>query len=132
MDDEYQISDEYKALAKVVINERDDLSWLKNANVRIDYVTSSKEKKSGERFVHAECKKINEFQQVYCPYDFVIVIYLPNVAHMTLEQKKILLWHEFLHIDYRETDLGIVYCCRHHDIEDFKKIVAEYGMDWAE
>lgn len=132
MDDGYQISEEYRVLADVVISERDDLAWLRSADVRIDYVTSTKEKKSGERFVHAECKKINEFQQVYCPYDFVIVIYLPNVAHMTLDQKKILLWHELLHIDYKETDIGITYVCRHHDIEDFKTIINQYGMDWSE
>ena len=129
---DYQISDEYRELAETVIGEREDLAWIRSAGVRIDYVTSLKEKKSGNRCVHAECKKINDFQQVYCPYDFVIVIYLPNVAHMSVEQKKILLWHELLHIDFREGDSGTRFCIRHHDIEDFKTIIRQYGLDWSE
>jgi len=130
----FERSDKWAELAQTVIDKHPDIQWLRTMNIRIDYVTSSKAKTaSGDRSIHAQCKRIDEFHQIYCPYDFVIIFYLPNIGHMNDDQKKILLYHELLHIDYHETKDGeITYCCRPHDIEDFKKIIAEYGMDWAE
>ena len=72
--EEYIRSDEWKVMAEEVINEHEDLHWIKNS-VRIDYVISFKEKKKSGGYVHAECKHISDFYQLYCPYDFVIVIY---------------------------------------------------------
>lgn len=127
-------AEKWGILAEKVIDSHEDLQWIPAMGVRIDYIESNKEKKaSGNRTVYAQCKRIDELHKLYCPYDFVIIFYLPNIGQMSEEQKMILLYHELLHIDYRENKDGdFTYCCRPHDVEDFKKIIAEYGMDWAE
>lgn len=132
--EDYSRSDEWRVMAEEVIDDNEDLHWIRNSGVRIDYVISFKEKKkSGDVYVHAECKCINDFFKLYCPYDFVIVIYLPNIGHMSDEQKRILLYHELRHVNFKETKDGVgKYTIRPHDIEDFKNIITQFGMDWAE
>lgn len=125
----YATSEEYEQLAQEVIEKHEELHWIRNINVRIGYVSSFKDKKTQERYVYGECIKVKEIYQLYAPYDFLIVFYEPNIAHLDEEQKKILMFHELLHVGCR--DDGTEFYVVPHDIEDFSLILERYGLDWA-
>lgn len=121
----YSKSEQYQIIAQEVIEEHEDLHWLKSADVRIDYIASAKEKKSKGRLTLGECQLVKEIYKMYCPYDFLIIIYEPNVKGLTYEQLKILLYHELLHVGVSEKDGEPQY-------NVFKVIINKYGIDWAE
>lgn len=127
----YTRSEEYAKLAQEVISVHEDLLWIKN-NVRIDFLESNEEKTLKDKTVFGECKLVKEIFKVYVPYDFLIIIYTPNVGYFTEEQKKILLYHELLHVDFKEKDGEIDFCVRPHDIEDFITVIDKYGLNWQE
>lgn len=127
----YEQSDRYEKLADETIKEQQSLHWLPSLGVRIAYVESSKKKISDGKAIYGECIKVEEIYQVFCPYDFIIVIYAPNIYHLTDEQRKILLFHELLHCDYNETKKGIKFKVKPHDVEDFREIIDKYGLDWS-
>ena len=128
----YTVSSTYSDMAQEVIEEHSDLHWIKTADVRIDYIASLKEKKSKGKLILGECQLVKEIWKLYCPYDFLIIIYEPNVHGMSYEQLKILLYHELLHVDVSDKDGEPQYEVNPHDIEDFKAIINKYGLDWAE
>ena len=125
----YQTSEEYEQMADEVIEEHEDLHWIRKANARIGYVSSMIEKQSNGRYVYGECMKVKEIYQLYAPYDFLIVLYEPNISHLDREQLQILLYHELLHvgISFDGTEFKI----RPHDVEDFRTVLERYGLDWA-
>jgi len=59
------------------------------------------------------------------------VIYETNTAGMTEQQLRILLYHELLHVGIDEAGEGLKYVITPHDIEDFRKVIDRYGIDWA-
>jgi len=120
-------SKELRQLGRQVIRDRPDLAWLRECRVRIGYVMSSKDKKKDDRIVFAECHKVKPLWQAFIPYDFVIVFYEPNTMMMDDEQREVLMYHELLHIGME--DNGYLKL-RPHDIEDFRVILDQYGMDW--
>jgi len=124
----YKKTQYYKDLAEEVIEEHEELHWL--WNVRIDYVTSTKSKTSQGMVVYGECIKVKEWMQVYMPYDFVIIIYEINTHQLPREIQKRLLHHELLHIGVSEKDGEYIYKTNHHDVQDFRAIIEEYGLDW--
>lgn len=127
----YWISEEYERLAETVIDEHPDLQWIRSSGVRIGYLVSDKEKMSAAGPVLGECTLVKELYRPYCPHDFLIMIYLPNCTRLTLEQVKILLYHELLHVDVREKDGEPKYRVAPHDVQDFEKIIRQYGIRWA-
>lgn len=127
----YEDSIEYKDMADMIIWEEEKLRWIKTMGVRISYVSCTKEKTNNGKLVLGECIKVEELQQVYCPYDFIIVIYEPNIIGMDLNQIRILLHHELLHIGYEDTKTGVKYKVVPHDIEEFREIIDKYGLDWV-
>ena len=127
----YERSEQYEKIADEVIKEQQSLHWLLSLGVRIAYVESAKPKTNEGKAVLGECIKVEEVYQVFCPYDFIIVIYAPNTYHLTDEQKKILLHHELLHCDFNETKKGTKFKVRPHDIEEFREIIDNHGLDWA-
>ena len=126
----YSLSEYYKELADEVIEEHEELHWL--SNVRIDYATSLKQKKSHGMAVFGECIKIKEWMQLYIPYDFVIMIYEIYACRLSREVHKRLLHHELLHIGANEKDGSLTYKINPHDVQDFKAIINEYGLDWID
>lgn len=127
----YDESEEYRELAEEVIKEHQSLYWLLAMGVRLAFVESAKKKQADGKIVFGECIKVEEVYQVFCPYDFIIVIYAPNIYHMSRDKKKMLLHHELLHCGYNETKKGIRFKVNPHDIEDFREIIDNYGLDWA-
>lgn len=126
----YSISEEYRELAEIVIEEHEDLWWLRTADVRIDYLSSTKEKKSKGKFILGECQLVKEIYKVYVPYDFFIIFYEPNLEGLTYDQLKIVMYHELLHVNVKDTDGEPQYDVNPHDIEDFRKVIDKYGLDW--
>ena len=120
-------SKELRQLGRQVLRDRPDLAWIREAKIRIGYAMSSKDKKKDDRIIFAECHMVKPLWQAFIPYDFVIVFYEPNVMMMDPDQREILMYHELLHIGME--DSGTLKL-RPHDIEDFRVILDEYGMDW--
>ena len=93
----------------------------------IGYAMSSKDKTKDDRIIFAECHRVKPLWQAFIPYDFVIVFYEPNVMLMDEDQLGILMYHELLHVGMDDNgNLKL----KPHDIEDFRVILDEYGMDW--
>lgn len=120
-------SKELRKLGRRVIRDRPDLAWIRESRIRIGYAMSSKDKKKDEKIIFAECHKVKALWQAFIPYDFVIVFYEPNTMLMDDTQLEILMYHELLHIGMEDNGYLKI---RPHDIEDFRTILDQYGMDW--
>lgn len=126
--DTRRVSDEYNRIAQDLIMERPELEHLRDADVTIICLASAHEKKSGNKLVLGQCEKIAEKYKWGIPCDFTITIFEPNCAGMTEEQMKILILHELLHVGVDGDRLYIV----QHDLEDFKAIISEFGVNWSD
>lgn len=126
-----QMSEEYAELAEEVIAEYPDLEWIHTTGVGIGFLTSEQEKKKHGGLVYAECHLVKSIYQPFCPHDFLVIVYLPNVCRFSDEQKRILLYHELLHVGMDEKNGEPVYRIVPHDVEDFMKVIRRYGADWA-
>lgn len=122
------INEDYQKIANELIATRPELEDLRNSDVTIICLASDQEKKSNGKLIPGQTEKIADKYKWGIPCDFTITIFDPNVAYWTEKQMKILMLHELLHIGVDGDRLYI----RPHDLEDFKSIIAEYGVDWAE
>ena len=128
----YEFSQEYEELAHAVIDALPELWFIRDAEIRIGFLKSWKEKKTGRRLVYGECIKLPELYQDLLGYDFFIVIYEANAAALTLNQKKILMWHELLHIGIDDSSGEPRYVVNPHDREEFDSIISRAGLKWDE
>lgn len=126
-----KVSEEYSGLAEKVIDEHEDLRWIRNLKVRIGYLISDREKKKGGRAVLGECVRVRPLYRPYVPHDFLIVIYGQNTAGLNEKQMEILLYHELLHIGIDEEGEELKYIINPHDVEDFRALIDRYGIDWT-
>lgn len=122
----------YRKIANKLIRTKDDLEQLRNSNCKVVYLSSQQEKKtgSGTKLVCGECIKVKDSMQWICRYDFMIVVYEPNCVGFTDLQFELLLWHELKHIGFKPDTIDEEYYVVPHDIEDFRVIIDEYGLDW--
>lgn len=127
----YRISDEYTALGHEVILAERSLQWILQADIRIGFMVSDKEKKKSGKEVLGDCRLVKEPWTAFCPFDFLITIYQPNVVGLREDQLRILLLHELLHVGMDERDGEPVYKVNPHDIEEFREIINRYGIDWT-
>lgn len=96
MDDSYAISDMYSEWAEQII--KDKRPDILDAGISVGFISSDKQKKHGRiKLVLGECKKVDELHKLFCPYDFLIIIYDRNCEGLTDEQMQILIWHELNH-----------------------------------
>lgn len=79
--------------------------------------------------MYGECILVKDLYKPFCPFDFLIVFYEPNIAHLSPAQLEILMYHELLHIDADNKGRARI---KPHDIEDFETIINQYGMHWEE
>lgn len=125
------LSESYTDIAQDLIRTEDALAHLRGVDAQIAYLSSDLEKKSNRKVVYAQCEKVPDRFKWSVPFDFTITVFEPNVERFTDEQIRILLFHELLHVgidlDGNEEQYYIV----PHDIEDFRKIINEYGLDWS-
>lgn len=132
MREQTEISEEYAEIAAKVIQENEDISWLKDTDVSIGYMSSNKKKRKGGKAVFADCRKVQDRDKRFIPFDFLITVYDPNVCGFTEDQMKILLYHELLHVGVDEKDDGsLKFYIVPHDIEDFAAVIDRYGEEWA-
>jgi hypothetical protein len=122
------INEDYQKIANELIATRPELEDLRNSDVTIICLASDQEKKSNGKLIFGQTETIADKYKWGIPCDFTITIFDPNVAYWTADQMKILMLHELLHVGVDGDRLYI----RPHDLEDFKSIIAEYGVDWAE
>lgn len=120
-------SKELRELGRRVIRDRPDLAWIQESRIRIGYAMSSLDRTRDGKMVFAECHKVRALWQAFMPYDFVIVFYEPNTMLMDDRQLDILMYHELLHVGMDDNGALKI---QPHDIEDFRVILDEYGMDW--
>ena len=128
----YEFSPEYEELGLAVINAMPELWPVADSGVRIGFLRSFKEKKKGRKRVLGECIMLPELYSSLLHYDFFIVIYELNAAGLTMNQKKILMWHELKHVGISEKDGEPVYIVNPHDLEEFDTIMDRAGLRWSE
>ena len=127
---DYELSEKYRMMSDDVINAVPELKWIRDTGVKISYERSFKEKKKAHKYVYGECRKVPDEWALYCPYDFRIIIYENNIAYLSENQIKILLWHEHLHIGLNEKDGQLKYIVVPHDVEEFSSIIGVAGIGW--
>lgn len=129
MDDSYAISDMYSEWAEQII--KDKRPDMLDAGISVGFISSAKQKKYGRiKLVLGECRKVDELHKLFCPYDFLIIIYDRNCEGLTDEQMKILIWHELNHIGI-DPKSGEFYV-KPHDVEEFDDIIKEHGLHWQD
>ena len=122
------INDEYQHIAQEVIEEFDELSYLRGGDIQIILLSSDAEKKKGSHLVFGVCEKIPDKYKWSIPCDFTITIFDTNIAEFSDEQLRILIFHELLHVGVDGDRLFV----REHDLEDFKEIIDRFGTHWSE
>lgn len=118
-------------MARRLIRTMPELSYIADSEVRIAYLTSELEKRKGNKAVLGQCEKIPEKYKWRLPYDFMITVFLPNIERLSQEQLKILLFHELLHVGIEVDGNEEKYSIREHDYEEFREIIARYGLEWS-
>lgn len=127
-----QIRKEYEQLALMAMDRYSDLWQLREHPCRIAFLGSDKEKKSRGMLVKGECVKFAKKYAWLGDFDFMIIVYEPNCAGMDDDQMLTLIRHELNHIGVEVQEDGTAkYSIRQHDIQDFRCIVDERGLDWA-
>lgn len=122
---EAEISQELRRLGDKIIKHFQEFTFIREFDIKIGYVISQ-EKKQGEKITYADCRKVTDVYKAYLPYDFIITFYERNTGFLNENQLKVLMRHELKHIGLGIKGLKIT----PHDIEDFKDIISEYGMEW--
>lgn len=113
---------------EVIKGHPDDLGWIGREGARIAYVTSDKAKTARGRRVMGECRKADATMKELAGCDFVVTFYRPNIIGLSSDQLHVLMYHELLHA---RMDSGITSLVPHdYVVEDFKKVIEEYGADW--
>ena len=126
-------SDFFQEMMEEIIDEhKEEFGWIHDRGVAICAMESDRKKKKGGCLaVLGECIKVKALYAEFCPYDFIIVIYSPNVRGKTEDQLRILMYHELLHAGMREVKGEPVYFIRPHDEEEFRTVIDRYGLDWC-
>ena len=127
----YRVSEDYRRIGYDVMENTEELLSLKSADCRIEFLASEHKKTSNGKPVLGECIKVQDLYKPFCPYDFLIVFYEPNIEGLSEDQLYILAEHELLHVGYEDNDGEPRYFVKPHDYADFKQITEKYGADWA-
>lgn len=124
-----EISEHYAELAREVIEEHYELADLMAGDVTIVYLSSTHKKKSKGKYVLGQCEKVADKNKWAIPCDFTITIFDRNMEGASDEFVKKVLFHELLHVGIDEDGIKFI---RPHDLEDFKAVVDEFGVNWAQ
>ena len=122
----YEISAKYRTMAEEIIENTDDLNFIKS--IPVGYLFCDKKKLERGHAVRAQCIKVPDMYRVIGHISFVIVVYEPNCGGFDDEQYKILIEHELRHIGIGGDKTYIV----PHDFErgEFDAIIKKYGEHW--
>ena len=122
---------DYAIVAHRLIDEDERLALIKGSEVRIAYLASDFKKTSHGRPVLGQCEKVPARFRWCVPFDFTITVFQPNVEGLDDGQVRTLLLHELMHLGISYGEDGESYSIVHHDVQDFRAIVEEFGFDWA-
>jgi hypothetical protein len=125
---DWEPSESLEKLGNKIIDKIEELSYIRDFEIRIGYVLSYASKVVKGKTVFADTRKVNGPYQAYLPFDIIITFYEPNIAILSENQIKIVMWHELRHITIGEKGITI----RPHEVDDWKSILREYGIDWNE
>lgn len=126
----YHLTNDYNSILDELLKLEDAVQYISEAGISVGVVSSEVAKKAHGGIIHADCRKVPEYWKTFTPYDFLITIYEPNCYGMDARQIQILFLHELLHIGVNPKDPLKTYI-REHDLQDFRFIVNQYGVDWA-
>lgn len=121
-----QPSVELKKLADRIIKRFTCFEHINLYDIRIGFVNNENYKRPGGRTVYADTVKVSDTYKPWLPYDFIITFYGDSDT-LTENQRKVLMYHELKHVGIGQKGLKIV----QHDVEDFKIILDEHGIDWS-
>ena len=127
------INTNYEEMAQELIDNEPELAYIKNSQVKIAFLESDQSKKADkDKLVLGECEKVAAKNKWAINYDFTITLFKNNLIGLTLDQIKIVLFHELLHVGIEQGPDGTeTYSVQKHDLEDFKVIIDRFGTDWA-
>ena len=127
------INTNYEEIAQELIDNEPELAYIKNSQVKIAFLESDKSKKADkDKLVLGECEKVAAKNKWAINYDFTITLFKNNLIGLTLDQIKIVLFHELLHVGIEQgPDVTETYSVVKHDLEEFKTIIDRFGTDWA-
>lgn len=129
--DNRTISQAYAEIGNDLILTRPELDYLRESQVNIVYLSSEHEKKENGKLIFGQCEKIPDKYRWAVPCDITITIFEPNVERFSEDQLRILLFHELLHIKIETDGNEEKYSINPHDVEDFRTIIDQYGIDWS-
>ena len=127
------INENYRKIAEDLIENENELQYIKDSRVKITYLESDQCKKNGpDKYVLGECEKVAAKNRWAISSDFTITVFKNNCIGMSQEQMQMLLFHELLHVGIEPGPEGDeIYTVRKHDLEDFKIIIDRFGTEWA-
>ncbi len=125
---DWEPSEELRELGEKIINKIPELSFIRDFGIKIGYVLSYEAKRNKGKAVYADCRKVNGPYRAFLPYDIVVTFYEPNIATLSANQQKVLMWHELKHIDIGVRGITV----RPHDTEDWNSILNLFGLGWHE
>ena len=126
-DDKTYTQDEaLTSLGHMVIAENDIFEHL--GGCRIAFLAADFVKQHHGGFKHADCEKVNPKWRALSGFDFVITFYATALDKSPEVQYRIMK-HELMHVgfDPGNGDRWLI----HHDVEDFRDMIDEYGIDWV-
>lgn len=128
-----QINKNYEEIAQELIDNEPELAYIKDSRVKIAFLESDQSKKADkDKLVLGECEKVAAKNKWAINYDFTITLFRNNLIGLTLDQIRIVLFHELLHVGIETgADGDEIYSVVKHDLEDFKTIIDRFGTDWA-
>lgn len=125
---DYEPSRELEELGNKVIDKIEELGYIRDFEIKIGYVLSYERKSKDGRIVYADCRKVTGPYRAYLPYDFLITFYEPNIALLSDNQQKVVMWHELRH-----TGMGIKGTkLQPHEIENFYSICEQLGIHYLD
>lgn len=123
----YKLDDNLKALGDSVIRKYPRFAHLSSDDCRIAYQLCGDQRKHNGKAVYADTEKIKDKLKAIIPYDFVITFYEPFTSGLSQEKLEMLMYHELEHVGFK--GVGSYYIVP-HDIEDFRDVVSQWGLDW--
>lgn len=130
--DNRMINEHYAEIGMDLIQSEEELVDIANSQATIIYLSSEYKKVASGKKVLGQCEKVADKYKWGIPCDFTITVFEPNVEGMSVEQLRMLIFHELLHVGIEYNADGTeTYSIRPHDLEDFKLIIDRFGTDWS-
>lgn len=122
---EFVLSDEIMALGAEIIGEK----RIDVYPAKIGYVLVSP---NISKTIPAKCLRTSKELKFFSNLDYVIEVSDEIWTALDKESRKILLEHELRHILVLQNDKtgDWLFKIRQHDIQDFSKVISDYGIEW--